>query len=358
MTENSAQLNRVLVVGTGLIGTSIAIGLVDSGVEVFLSDHNQQAIDVARDKSRGCAWNGEAVDLVVVATPPATVSGVIVGLLEQIPNAVITDVASVKSAIIHDLARLPIEQRSRVVGGHPMAGREVSGAAGAQERLFVDRPWVITAHSDNDEASVNLVVELATRLGAVPIFRTPEQHDRAVALVSHAPQIVSSVLASALIQADEHDVALAGQGIRDTIRIAGSDPALWTEILSGNAEQVSAVVEGVAASLTEFVTALRAGSTDDISALLTAGAHGKSRLPGKHGAAQGSDVTLTVRLADKPGELARLFAAAAQAQVNLEDVRIDHALGRMTGLVELTVAASSKALLVEALTSEGFEVVL
>lgn len=361
MSETSHQLNRVLVVGTGLIGTSIAIGLVGAGVKVLLSDLDENALGIAKDKSGAQAWQGEDVDLAVVATPPVTVSGVIKSLLIQLPTAVITDVASVKSAVLADLVDVSNEDRARIVGGHPMAGREVSGAAAAQDRLFIDRPWVVTSTPQNSAAAIERVVELASLLGAVPIFRSPEHHDRAVALVSHAPQIVSSILARTLINADSEDVELAGQGIRDTTRIAGSDPALWTEILSGNASEVSVVVDGVADALKAFVHALRTSDSTTVSELLADGVKGKSRLPGKHGAAQGvlnGEASLTVRTADRPGELARLFAAAAKAQVNLEDVRIDHALGRMTGLVELTVSAVSKPILVDALIAEGFDVVI
>ena len=361
MADSTHQLNRVLVVGTGLIGTSIAIGLVGAGVEVFLSDLDENALGIAKDKSGANAWQGEDVDLAVVATPPATVGDVIKSLLIQLPQAVITDVASVKSTILAELSDIDESDRSRVVGGHPMAGREVSGAAAAQDRLFIDRPWVVTSTPQNSAEATERVVELASVLGAVPIFRSPDHHDRAVALVSHAPQIVSSILARTLINADSEDVELAGQGIRDTTRIAGSDPALWTDILSGNAAQVSSVVDGVADALKEFVQALRESDSATVNALLSEGVKGKLRLPGKHGSTPGAntgDASLTVRTADRPGELARLFAAAAKAQVNLEDVRIDHALGRMTGLVELTVSAASKPILVDALIAEGFDVVI
>lgn len=359
MSESNSELHSVLVVGTGLIGTSIAIGLAGAGKNVFLSDLDSSALEIAQSKSGAKKWAGEQVDLAVVATPPATVSSVIKSLLIQLPNSVITDVASVKSAILADLSDVAVEDRARVVGGHPMAGREVSGAAAAQDRLFIDRPWVITSTSENTAQAVEVVVELAGLLGAVPIFRTPEHHDRAVALVSHAPQIVSSILARSLINADSDDVELAGQGIRDTIRIAGSDPVLWTDILAGNAQEVSAVVDGVADALKDFVSALREADSSKVSSLLNDGVKGKARLPGKHGSsAAGGEASLTVRTADRPGELARLFAAAANAHVNLEDVRIDHALGRMTGLVELTVSVEAKPILIEALTAEGFDVVI
>jgi prephenate dehydrogenase len=194
-------------------------------------------------------------------------------------------------------------------------------------------------------------------LGAVTIERDVQAHDQAVALISHTPQVVASVLAGLLVDAKSDQVALAGQGLRDTIRIASSDAKLWTEILSGNAKNVSKQISDVSDQLANFAKALEAGDTDQVSTVLARGVTGRDRLPGKHGSAQKADGQVIVRLEDKPGELARLFTVAANAEVNLEDVRIDHSLGRMTGLVELTVAQEKRDVLITALTSADFVVV-
>jgi prephenate dehydrogenase len=239
-----------------------------------------------------------------------------------------------------------------------MAGREVSGARAAQSNLFVDRPWVITRTAHTSDTACAVVHELATELGAVPIERSVEEHDQAVALISHTPQVLASVLASRLAGAPQSHIDLAGQGIRDTIRIAGSDAALWSDILASNAHEVAQQVAQVADSLNAVATALENGDKQAVTDILTLGSQGKKKLPGKHGAQIREDAVVVVRLEDKPGELARLFAAAAQADVNLEDVRIDHSLGRMTGLVELTVAQSVAAQLEDSLIAQGFVVIV
>ena len=242
-------------------------------------------------------------------------------------------------------------------GSHPMAGREISGVAGAQSNLFVDRSWVITRTAHSSKAAYDAVTDVALTLGVVPIDRTIEEHDRAVALISHTPQIVASVLASQLVDAQQHDVELAGQGIRDTIRIASSNADLWSQILAGNAHEVSARVRKVAHDLESVASALESQKSDVVEDALRKGSTGRDRLPGKHGTGAKNSATLTVRVEDKPGELARLFAVAAASQVNLEDVRIDHSLGRMTGLVELAVAPESAQTLISALVSADFVVV-
>ena len=353
------QKPTTLVIGAGLIGTSIAMGLIKAGYQVFISDTDNSTLEVACERSgaKAFASSDKQIDLVVVATPPSKVAEVIKAALIAHPTAVVTDVASVKGAILDALADLPAEQLSRVVGGHPMAGREVTGAAGAQNNLFVDRSWVVTKLDQTSAESAELVNQMIADLGAVAIERDVKAHDQAVALISHTPQVIASVLAGQLVDANADQVELAGQGLRDTIRIASSDAKLWTEILSGNAKNVSKQISAVATELSNFAKALESGDDETVSNLLTRGVSGRDRLPGKHGSAQKADGQVIVRLEDKPGELARLFTVAANANVNLEDVRIDHSLGRMTGLVELTVAQESRDVLIGALTSADFVVV-
>lgn len=356
MSEHSS-ISSILVSGTGLIGTSIALGLKTRGYEVFLSDIDATAQANAVAASGGSNFVDQTPDLVVVATPPATTAAVVSAALANFPEAIVTDVASVKGSIFSKLSGLNAAQLSNFVGGHPMAGREVSGAVGAQGNLFVDRPWVLIRNDATSDSAYNKVEAIVSELGAIPVSRTIAEHDLAVALISHTPQVVASVMATELIHANDEQVELAGQGIRDTIRIAGSDPGLWSEILKENADHVAARVKSVAAGLNAFADSLLKGDTSAISELLTKGNQGRDRLPGKHGIGTNSHSSLVVRLEDKPGELARLFQAAATAQVNLEDVRIDHSLGRMTGLVELSIAPASRDTLIAALTSAAFTVV-
>ena len=351
-----SQVKSVLVIGGGLIGTSIALDLVATGRDVFIRDIDAKAQEVAVTRSGAKVHRGEQVDLVIVATPPSYVASVIRDVVAEFPSAVVTDVASVKGAIANAISDLPLEAKSRIVGGHPMAGREVAGAVGAQAHLFMDRPWVITRLAETSESAVSAVREIASDLGAVPIDRSVTEHDRAVALISHTPQVIASLLSGLLVEAESGDVELAGQGLRDTIRIASSDADLWTDILLGNAEAVGTNLTALAQQLQQTADALTQGNQEVIHEVLAQGSKGRARLPGKHGSSAQETTVVVVRLEDKPGELARLFTAAAQADVNLEDVRIDHALGRMTGLVELTVATVSRGELVSALESADFTV--
>ena len=159
------------------------------------------------------------------------------------------------------------------------------------------------------------------------------------------------------------EVEVSGQGLRDVTRIAGSDPSLWREILAANAGPVADVLSGVADDLDRVVAALRSiadGTDSDASGVvedaLRRGRTGRSRVPGKHGATPADYATVPVQVADAPGELARLFTAAGEAGINLEDVRIEHVLGRPSGLVELAVRPENGARLAESLRDRGFDV--
>ncbi len=356
----------VLIVGTGLIGTSLALSLRRRDVVVWLADRDPEAIAVAVARGAGEPLPAEAAGgatadepaLVVVAVPPAVTASVVADCLRRFPSAVVTDVASVKVPIHRALVAAGVDA-SRYVGGHPMAGREVSGAAAARADLIDDRPWVITPHPAADEAAIDAVQELVLAARALPIAMGAAEHDRAVAVVSHAPQILASLLAARLLESSDTVVSIAGQGLRDMTRIAASDADLWVEILSANATPVSAVLGDLRADLDSLLHALGSidqGGEDVLAETLRRGNAGRDRVPGKHGARPSPTAVVPVAVPDQPGELGRLFAAVAEAGHSVEDVRIEHVLGRPTGVVEITVGEVSAAPLAKALDAQGWDV--
>lgn len=373
MTESTvpgppAVLNGpVLVIGSGLIGTSVALALRRAGVEVLLSDVDDA--NVAMAVEAGAGYPVAAADVpsvVVVAVPPRHAAAVLAEASGRYPDATLTDVTSVKHQVLDDAVRLGADPR-RLVGGHPMAGREVSGAAGARADLLDDRLWVVTPLDTSGVEHVRQVHRLVSACGSYPVEMTLPDHDAAVALVSHTPQVLSSVLASQLNDADADYVRIAGQGLRDMTRIAASNVGMWSDILAANAGPVADVIDGVVSDLQRTVTALRAladggdatgadAPVRQVEGVLAAGVSGQQRIPGKHGAAPSPYREISVMLADRPGQLALLFGAAGDAGVNLEDVRIEHVLGRPSGLVGLSVRPDVAEGLVEALRERGFDV--
>lgn len=344
----------VLVVGSGLLGASVGLALRRAGVQVWLDDVDPSAVAEAVERGAGDPWSPDAGEpgLVVVAVPPAG-AGAAMAAASAFPHATVTDVTSVKAEPLATALAQGADP-ARLVGGHPMAGRETAGAASARHDLFDDRVWVIAPTGESAPDCVQTVHDLVVTCGAVPIVMTPQDHDRAVALTSHAPQVLSSLLAARLLDADPDAVAVSGQGLRDMTRIAGSDPALWQAILQANAESVATVLEMFARDLDEVLDRLRQHA--DVGDALARGVEGRQRIPGKHGAAATAYDLVPVIIRDEPGELGRLFVAAGQLEVNLEDVRIDHVLGKPSGLVELSVRPEATSRLVEGLRSLGFDV--
>lgn len=346
----------VLVVGSGLIGASIGMGLRQHGVTVWLQDRDAGSLELACDRGAGVRQpSGGVPEVVIVAVPPAAAPSVIDEMLRTYLDATVSDVTSTKSHVYAD-----VESRgsdiTRFVPGHPLSGREISGPAAARHDLFVDRVWALTPTAATDPARVAAVAALVSLLGAVAVRTSPEAHDRAVALTSHTPQVVSSLVAAGLAPLGPDEVRLSGQGLRDVTRLAASDPDLWTEILTSNAGPVADALDGLVDRLTQVRDGLRAGQAPQVRAALADGVAGAAHVPGKHGSAPVPYAVVPVLIEDRPGELGRLFAAAGATGVNLEDVRIDHAQGRPTGLVELEVGPASAAALAAGLRAAGYEV--
>lgn len=359
-------MRTAAVIGTGLIGTSAALALSSRGVTVYLRDNDP---DTARTAAAlGAGTDGEPpgpVDLAVVAVPPAHVARTVALAQESGLARSYLDVASVKSGPRRELAALGCDLGT-YIGSHPMAGKESSGPLAATADLFEGRPWVLTPTPETDTETLNLALELVALCRAVPVVMDADAHDRAVALVSHTPQLLASLVAARLEGADEAAVRLAGQGIRDVTRIAASEPGMWIDILTANPGPVADVLSAVATDLDGTVRALRAlqsadegerkGGAAGVGDVLRRGNTGRARIPGKHGAAPAVYETVSVLIGDQPGELARVFADAGRAGVNIEDVRIEHSTGQQAGLVQLMVAPAAAPALAAALREHGWNV--
>ncbi|MFD4587375.1 prephenate dehydrogenase [Streptomyces sp. NPDC087659] len=357
-------MRTALVIGTGLIGTSAALALAGRGVTVHLTDHDPARARTAAALGAGTDEAPEGpVDLAVVAVPPAHVPAALAEAMRAGIARGYLDVASVKGGPRRELEALGVDM-STYIGTHPMSGKERSGPLAATADLFEGRPWVLTPTRETDTEVLNLALELVAFCRAVPVVMDADAHDRAVALVSHTPQLISSMVAARLADADETAVRLCGQGIRDVTRIAASDPRMWIDILSANPGPVADVLAGVAADLDETVRALRALQSSDedkrregaggVEDVLRRGNAGRERVPGKHGTAPAVYETVAVLISDRPGELARIFADAGSAGVNIEDVRIEHATGQQAGLVQLMVEPSAAPVLAAALRERGW----
>jgi len=349
----------VRVVGAGLLGASVGLGLRARGVDVLLADASPAHLRLAADYGAGRLDDGGAEPaLIVVAVPPDLTGRVVAEELAAHPGAVVTDVASVKVAPLSELEEAGVDL-ARYVGGHPLAGRERGGPSSARADLFIGRPWVVTARPENPRSAVSLVESLILDLGAVPVEMDAAQHDAAVALVSHAPQIVSSLMAKRLTDSPDTALALAGQGVRDVTRIAASEPELWVQILGANAPAIVEILHAYRDDLDRVLVALgdidAAGARRTIAEELAGGNAGVSRLPGKHGQDRKYS-RFVVMVEDRPGELARLLDELGELGVNLEDLRLEHSPGAAFGLADIAVLPEVLHRTVDDLTERGWRI--
>ncbi|WP_263303381.1 prephenate dehydrogenase [Streptomyces sp. 135] len=346
------MLRTAVVVGAGLIGTSIALSLSAKGVTVYLSDKEPMAALTAAALGAGRAEEPPGpVDLAVLAVPPADIAATLADAQSRGLARAYTDVASVKAQALDAIEAAGCDTRT-YLGGHPMAGGERSGPLAARADLFEGRVWALVPTPTTSAETWRTVRSLLDMCGATPLVMDPHGHDRAVALVSHTPHLVASLMAARLQHATDAEVGLSGQGVRDVTRVAGGDPKLWLEILSANAGTVADILAELAGDLDDAIGALRALTAPDgdpvrttgattLTGLLSRGCAGHGRLPQKRGAPQGTYATVSVLIGDQPGELARLFTDVGAAGVNIEDIFIDHAPGQITGLVELLVTTDA-----------------
>lgn len=349
---------QVHIIGAGLLGASVGLGLRERGVTVTLEDASPTTVALAIDYGAGRARLASDPEpaLVVVATPPDVTADVIERALHTFPSSVVTDVASVKLAPFVELQRRGVDL-TQYVGSHPMAGRERGGAIMARADLFTARPWVICRDEETPPEALALVEAVALELGATPIEMTPQEHDKAVGLVSHLPQAIASLLAGRLVSASEQTIGLAGQGLRDTTRIASGQPELWVQILGANRAPVIEALDAFRHDLDVFTESLRApdepGARRRLADLLAAGNRGVARIPGKHGTSD-RFVTLTVLIDDRPGQLARLLTELGDLGINIEDLRLEHSPGAQIGFVEIAVLPDVAEQAITDLTERGW----
>ncbi len=338
---------KIVVIGAGLIGTSIALGAKRAGAEVQLFDDDGRAQNLANDLVESV----EIADptIVVIATPTSALVGAINRYKNLYPKSTFIDIGSTKTKVQVEV-QTDKELSARFCPTHPMAGRELDGAEAAQSDLFVGKSWIITPLAETSGESIAQVKELIEKLGARVIAMSPEDHDAAVASISHLPQIISSLLAAQLEGKSPEFLALAGSGVMDTTRIAGSNPDLWREILNLNRNAIEPLLKDFQKDLSTLI------ENYDVESVLQRGRKGRHLLPGKHRSASRNYTYLPVVLEDKPNQLARLFDECAKANVNVEDITIEHSPEQETGLVLLALSAPNAELLQKHLATSGWRV--
>ena len=355
---------RVGIVGTGLIGTSIAMAAVRAGCEVTAFDVDRGVLRAACEHASGvrpaaslaeCALTST---LVVVATPVTVTPSVVVETLDANRKAIVTDAASVKSHVVREVEHLAgVEASSRFIGGHPMGGSERSGPASASASVIDGAVWVLTPPPKPEANAIERLSAWVESLGAKPVVMDAGRHDRLVAIVSHLPQVASTVLMglAATEEAGEPDILLlAAGGFRDLTRLAASSPQLWSEILVANRDAIGAAIELYVRRLSDLRALVLSEARTDVERTFGQAKRARLSLAAKPQVRTGVAV-FQVQVPDRPGALADLTAALGSADVNIEDLQIVHSPEGGRGTVHLTVADGAAPAATRALAQAGFE---
>lgn len=350
-----STFSSVEIIGGGLIGTSIALKLAQNGAKVRVLDTDPSHERVA-NSLLGSSLLGPKlpVEAVIAATPVGALPKVIQQALQMHTDATVIDIGSIKTKVINEVYTLTEnlsnqnELLSRYIPTHPMAGREIAGPDGARSDLFEGRVWALAPHRRANENRIALTEAFIKEMGSVVHRIGPVEHDRQVAMTSHLPQLLASLLGSELIAPLE----LAGQGLRDMTRLAHSDAQMWASIIEGNRSELVPLLDGIIKSINLLKD--KNFNQESVLSLMKRGAEGASQVPGKHGGVPRNYGALGVVINDRAGQLAALFNHCADGEINIEDLRIEHSPGQETGLVTLFVQPGDLSTLNNHLSTLGW----
>jgi prephenate dehydrogenase len=357
------SVDRLAVVGTGLIGASAALAARAAGassVAGFDLDAESLAGAVERGAVEAAATLDEAVDgadLVLVAVPVGDLPATVRDVLERASAAsTVTDVGSTKGPV-----SAAAGGDARFVGGHPICGAETRGPGRASADLFDGATWFLTPTAATAPERLRLVHGFVSSLGARPVAIGPDAHDRLVAVTSHLPHLLANVLLNQAgsTRVDGHDpLQAAGGSLRDMTRIGGANPRIWVDIFLDNRQALAGVLAEQRRLLEEVERALAAGDAGFLARWIGEASGHRRRMLATAFADPGTLHRLRIHIPDRPGVLAGIFQALGAARINVEDFELDHVSAERGGTLTVLVSGEGEAgRATELLEQQGYGVV-
>lgn len=352
--DDARHGQRAAIVGAGLIGSSLGLALRARGWHVTGRDARPEVEQEARAVGALDAVGSDPeADITFVATPVGVTADEVARVLAQPglrSDAAVTDVGGVKGPVMAAV------DDPRFVGGHPMAGSEQLGTAGADPELFVGATWVLTPTTRTDPAAYARVQSVVGSLGADVLSLSPDQHDALVAVVSHVPHLTAATLMNLADRRAEQHAALlrlAAGGFRDMTRVAAGHPGIWPDVCAENAPAIVRTLDALLADLTAVRDRVAAGDRDALLGSLTSAAEARRALPAR--AVRPEHLAeLRIPVPDRPGVLAEITTTAGDMGVNIADLEIAHSAEGPRGVLVLVVDAEGAERLGAALSSLGY----
>ena len=354
-------MQRLAIVGTGLIGASVGLAARAAGVsDVRGWDIDPDALQIAagRNAVEPAASLQDAVgdaELAVVAAPVAQLPAEVGAVLAAGGDTTVTDVGSTKGPVTQAVTD------ARFIGGHPVCGSHTHGAANANAELFRGATWFLTPVAATDPARYRLLHGFVASLGAVPVAVDPQAHDRLVALTSHLPHALANLLLNqaGASRIDGHEpLAAAGGSLRDMTRVAGANPRIWVDIFLDNRLALAPALAEHRQRVEQLESALATGDAGFLARWIGEAGGNRRRMLETAYEDAGALHRLRVHIPDRPGVLAGIFQALGAERINVADFDLEHLSPERGGTLTILVTgegdAASAAALLEA---QGYGVV-
>jgi prephenate dehydrogenase len=357
-------LERLALVGTGLIGASVGLAAKRTGVSRVIgwdSDAESLAVAAERgavDEPAGSleAAVGEA-ELAIVATPVAALKDEVATTLAAGSRATVTDVGSTKGGLCES-----VSDRARFIGGHPVCGSEARGPGHASAELFEGATWFLTPVAETEPERYVLLHGFVASLGAVPVAIDPAAHDRLMAVTSHLPHALANLILNhaGSVRVNGHEpLATAGGSLRDMTRVAGANPRIWIDIFLDNAEELRASLAEHRRRVGDLERALASGDAGWLARWIGEAAGNRRTLLDEAYRDAGALQRVRVHVPDRPGVLSGITQALGAEQINIEDFELQHMSPDRGGTLSVLVAGEEEARRAAALLeAQGYSVIV
>lgn len=347
--NNNAR--RGQIVGTGLIGGSVALALGEAGWHVTGFDIDAQraerALEIGVIDAVGIDPEAE---LTVVAVPAGALEKEIRNALKQ-TKGMVTDTGSVKAMVARSI------DNPRFVPGHPMAGSEQDGVDGADQQIFEGAVWVLTPTEGTDDLGLRQLQTVLSSMGCDVVTMTPERHDALVAIVSHVPHLTA---ASLMCLADDRALddapllRLAAGGFRDMTRIAAGHPEIWLDICEQNSEAIVAVLDEFSDRISHVRSLVAEADRDGLTTVLSQARRARTNLPSRYVRPQDL-IEIRIPIPDRKGQIANITMLAADCDVNIADIEVAHSTEGADGVLVLVVARAEVQRFLAVLAGQGYK---
>jgi prephenate dehydrogenase len=353
---------RVSIIGTGLMGTSVALAACAHGDDVAGWDVDPDVLEraAARHALEPRPSLEHAVvdaELVVVAAPIAQLPTTVAAVLGASGDATVTDLGSTKASVVRAAEGSP-----RFVGGHPICGSETRGPEHASAALFDGATWFLTPDARTDPARHRLVHTFVAALGATPVAIDADAHDRLVAMTSHVPHVLANVVANqtGAARVEGHEPLVhAGGSLRDMTRIAGANPRIWVDIYLDNAAAIRGALQEHRRRIEQVEAALEREDAGFLARWIGEASQNRRRMLEREYLDPGALQRLRVHVPDRPGVLAGITQALGAERINIEDFELHHVSPERGGTLTLLVGGEDEARRAATLLeSQGYSVVV